>query len=183
MIDLSVSYKSKNHTLFMSYIAETYSIDDYLAHISKVQASIVRSALSSFDRFSMDKYKISGKTMLQDVGNEKNENKVMKILSEFSDWLKIEHPNIMISFGKAGTQRPFEPLHPRTIKNYVKQIKYIFEDCYGIVINDRQFKRKVTIESPEKFTPEPITKEELKLIMQYSMSSKRVLYMTLKDSE
>ncbi len=166
----------------MSYIEETYTITQFLAHISKPQASIAESALSSLDRFSMDTYQIPGEKLLEDLGKEKNENKALIVFKQFVDWLQEEHPNIMLTFGKQRTQRPFEPLHPRTIKNYVKQIKYILEDCFGIVINDRQFKRKVTIPKPAKFNPDPLTKEELKLIMQYAMPSRRVLYMILKDS-
>ncbi len=166
----------------MSYIEETYTIKQFLAHISKPQASIAESALSSLNRFSMDTYQIPGEKLLEDIGKEKNENKALVVFKQLVDWVQEEHPNVMITFGKQGTQRPFEPLHPRTIKNYVKQIKYILEDCFGIVINDRQFKRKVTIPKPAKFNPDPLTKEELKLIMQYAMPSRRVLYMVLKDS-
>jgi len=166
----------------MSYIEETYTIKQFLAHISKPQASIAESALSSLDRFSMDTYQIPGERLLEDLGKEKNKNKVLIIFKQLVDWLQKEHPNVMITFGKQRTQRQFEPLHPRTIKNYVKQIKYILEDCFGIIINDRQFKRKVTIPKPAKFNPDPLTKEELKLIMQYAMPSRRVLYMVLKDS-
>lgn len=166
----------------MSYIEETYTIEQFLTHISKPQSNIARSALSSLDRFSMEIYQISGERLLEDIGTEKNENKALIVLKQLVDWLQKEHPNVMITFGKAKAQRPFEPLHPRTIKNYVKQIKYILEDCFGIVINDRQFKRKVTMPKPAKFNPNPITKEELKLIMQYAMPSRRVLYMVQKDS-
>lgn len=166
----------------MSYIEETYTIMQFLAHISKPQASIAESALSSLDRFSMDVYQIPGERLLEDIGKEKNENKALIVFKQLVDWLQEEHPSVMITFGKQRTQRPFEPLHPRTIKNYVKQLKYILEDCFGIIINDRQFKRKVTIPKPAKFNPDPLTKEELKLIMQYAMSSRRVLYMVQKDS-
>lgn len=166
----------------MSYIQETYTIKQFLDHISKPQANIAESALSSLDRFSMDTYQIPGERLLEDIGKEKNENKALIVFKQFVDWLQEEHPNVMITFGKQRTQRPFEPLHPRTIKNYVKQIKYILEDCFGIAINDRQFKRKVTIPKPAKFNPDPITKEELRLIMQYAMPSRRVLYMVKKDS-
>ncbi|HEY4681505.1 MAG TPA: tyrosine-type recombinase/integrase [Nitrosarchaeum sp.] len=166
----------------MSYIEETYSIEQFLAHISKPQASIARSALSSLNRFSMETYQIPGERLFEDIGKERNENKALIVFKQLVDWLQKEHPNVMITFGKAKTQRPFEPLHPRTIKNYVKQLKYILEDCFGIIINDRQFKRKVTMPKPDKFNPDPLTKEELRLITQYSMPSRRVLYMVQKDS-
>ncbi len=166
----------------MSYIQETYTIKQFLDHISKPQASIAESALSSLDRFSMDTYQIPGEKLFEDIGKEKNENKALIVFKQLVDWLQEEHPKVMITFGKQRTQRPFEPLHPRTIKNYIKQLKYILEDCFGIIINDRQFKRKVTIPKPAKFNPDPITKEELRLIMQYAMPSRRVLYMVQKDS-
>ncbi len=88
----------------------------------------------------------------------------------------------MIPFGMKNCQRPFKPLHSRTIKNYIKSLKNILDDCFGLVFNDRQFKRKVRFPQIENFDPDPLTKEELKLIMEYASRSKRVLYMTLKDS-
>ena len=63
----------------MSYIEETYTIKQFLDHISKPQASIAESALSSLDRFSKDTYQIPGERLLEDLGKEKNENKALII--------------------------------------------------------------------------------------------------------
>ena len=166
----------------MSYIQERYTVEQFIAERSKAQENIAKSALSQLDRFSMEQYQVSGLQLFEDLGKEQNESKTFLVLNQFIAWLQEEHPEIMIPFGKMKCQRPFKPLHSRTIKNYIKALKNILDDCFGLVFNERQFKRKVRYPQIENFDPDPLTKEELKLIMEYASRSKRVLYMTLKDS-
>ena len=166
----------------MSYIQERYTVEQFLAERSKAIAYITKSALSQLDRFSIERFQVSSLQLFEDLGKEKNEDKTFFVFNQFITWLQEEHPEIMIPFGNANCQRVFKPLHSRTIKNYIKALKNILEDCFGLVLNDRQFKRKVRFPQIEDFDPEPLTKEELKWIIEYATRSKRVLYMTLKDS-
>ncbi len=69
----------------MSYTQETYTVKQFLDHISKPQANIGESALSSLDQFSMNTYQIPGKMLLEGIGKVKNENKALIVFKQFVD--------------------------------------------------------------------------------------------------
>ncbi len=68
----------------MSYIQERYTVEQFLAERSNAQANIAKSALSQLDRFSMERFQVSGLQLFKDLGKEKNEDKTLFVLNNLS---------------------------------------------------------------------------------------------------
>jgi len=79
----------------------------------------------------------------------------LKILGDFVEYLE-----------KSGLQA-------RTINTYLNQIKKYFRLCYGIKLDSDDFKDFVGLPQILKHTLEPMTKEELRLILQSTRTIRR----------
>jgi len=64
-------------------------------------------------------------------------------------------------------------LQARTINTYLNQIKKYFRLCYGIKLDSDDFKDFVGLPQILKHTLEPMTKEELRLILQSTRTIRR----------
>lgn len=158
-------------------------MEQFLAEKSKAQKKQIESALSHLDRFTKDYYKLGGLQVLADLGREKREDKTIIFFSQFLYWMQLDHPEIVIKCGKNYNRtRTFKGLAPRTLRSYTRYLREVLEDCYGLEINERRFRKKVRIPKVEEYDPEPCTKADFRLICEYAETPKRILYMTLKDS-
>ena len=83
----------------MSYIQERYTVEQFLVERSEIQVDIAKSALSQLDRFSKERFQVSGQQLFEDLGKEKNEDKTF-----FSERDSIKG-KIQISFNPRLVQR------------------------------------------------------------------------------
>jgi|LWDU01.1.fsa_nt_gi integrase len=172
----------------MSYIPETKNREEFVSSFrSDGRRGVAKSAIKAFDLFCNEKYQKEGVLVLKDLVDEvKNKNKTEKIyvlLSQFADWLNIDHPNIIQRIGMNGSyKRIMKKVHPRTLRNYLGMIQNYFEDVGGIDVNERKLHKRVKYPKIEYDELEALTHEEIKLICDLARPKQKMLYMFLKDT-
>ena len=164
----------------MSYIPDTTTRAEFLSERNIRSRQVAQVALNQFDIFCQIKYSKDGDTIIRDIQKSEVSEKTYTLLNQFSMWLSVDHLELSIKMGQSS--RPMTKRMPRTIYSYMVVMRSYFEEFGGIEINDRRFKKRVKI--PKKITVEqdPFTHEEIRLICDIASSSRKTLYMTLKDS-
>lgn len=164
----------------MSYISDTTTRAEFLAERNTRSRQVAQVALNQFDVFCKNQYGKDGDTVILDIVSTGTSEKSYTVLNQFSLWLAEDHPEIKVNMGKS--TRPMTKRMPRTIYSYIVVLKSYFEECGGIDINDRRFKRRVKLQKKITVEQEPFTHNELRLICDIASSQRKVLYMTLKDT-
>lgn len=167
----------------MSYLSDTYSVEQFLDDKEKSARKLAISAINNHNLFCLDFYKIAGKQVFSDLEQAKSEEKTIIMFNNMVNWWKQDHLEIIRKCGiNYSISKPWKGLSVRTIKIYTRILKELLDDCYGITLNDRRFRKKVKIPKMPEFDRAPFTKEDLRLLCQYAEPNKRMLYKTLKDS-
>lgn len=163
---------------------ENLTIDEYLQTKPDSVKDLVVTSLRIFDIFTNLTYGKSFEGMITEyvtLDKDTRQDKILLILKKFSLWCQQDHPEV--TYPSRGKIEYHKKKQPRTISAYTSRIRAILESVYGIELNVRNFKKKLSIPDPHDFDPEPFSKEEIRTICDYSRNPKQKLhYMTLKDS-
>ena len=172
----------------MSYLQSQITIEQYLDSItSRSKKNHVGSVLNTFNIFCNQKYDKSSQQILDDLSDEVSKthsnDKVYVLFNHFKDWLLIDHPEIVYSFGKnQSLKKSIKARHPNTVHLYLIKIRSIFEEIGNIEINSRLFNKRVKVPKAEEEDPEPFTKEQMRLLLDRCSNHGKLKYMVLKDT-
>lgn len=167
----------------MSYISEKPTLEEYLQSSNSSVSRITHSVVKHFDRFTKMQYDRSSIQVIQDMIKEANDDKWYMVINQFIEWLQQPHSEIEIIAGNYGQfKRTFTGVHPRTIQLYITHLKNVLDDVYGVEFTDRRTRKKIRFPKIPDLEPEPFTKEEIRLMIDYASPNRKVLYMVLKDS-
>ena len=150
---------------------------------SRAHERLTKSALSNFDSFCLDKYGFETKKIMEDLREEiadtQDVSKVLKLLQDFVDWLGVDHPEL-----RTKGNQPVKSKVPQSIRNYVSRARKYMKLCEGIKIYTEDFADYVVIPADENGEePEPLLKEELKLIIEnITNPRRRTMIMFMKDT-
>lgn len=140
-----------------------------------------RSAINNLNYYSKSAYQVTIEEILKELANQPNARKVTKILNGFVDWCTKDHPEVMLD-----KKRHLNAKKASTIRPYLTQIRKYMKFCFGIRINDDDFRDFVLdyIEpDDDDEEPEPLTKEELRIIIDNAPRPRRkAFYMVAKDT-
>lgn len=172
----------------VTYISELLTREEFFDKAyqrgkSKAYQKLTKSALSNFDTFCLDKYGIQTQTIMKDLKEEikktQDVTKVLKLLQDFVDWLAVDHANL-----RTKNKQPIKSKVPQAIRNYVSRTRKYMKLCEGIKIDTEDFVDYVVIPADENDEePEPLLKEELKLIVEnITNPRRRVMVMFMKDT-
>jgi len=108
----------------MSYLSDTYTVEQFLDDKAKSARKLAISAMSNHNLFCLDYYKIAGKQVLLDLKQEKSEEKTIIMFNNMVNWWKQEHPEIIRKCGiNYSILKPWKPLGARTIKTILEYSK------------------------------------------------------------
>ncbi len=172
----------------VSYISELLTREEFYDKAfqkgkSKAYERLTRTAISNLDAFCLDKYKIQTDKILEDLREEikktQDVSKALKFLQDFVDWLGVDHPNL-----RTKNNQPIESKVPQAIRNYVSRARKYMKLCGGVKIDTEDYVDYVVIPADENDEePEPLLKEELKLILEnIPKPRRRTMVMFMKDT-
>ena len=139
-----------------------------------------KSAVRNLDYFCKEKYGKTEEEILSDLQKNPNIKKIVQILKGFVLWCGKDHPDI-----KLDKKRHMKKKSSGTIRPYLTQIRKYFKFCYGIRINDDDYRDYVLdiIGPSDEQEVEPLKKEELRAIIDNAPNPRRkTLYMVAKDT-
>jgi len=140
-----------------------------------------RSAINNLNYFCNSKYSKTEAEILKELSNESSLGKIANLLNGFIEWCGNEHPEVRLD-----KKRHMMKKRATTIKPYLTQIRKYMKFCYGIRINDDDFRDYILdyIEPEDDVEePEPLTKEELGILIDHATNQKRkTMYMVAKDT-
>ena len=172
----------------MSYIEDNRNIDSFLENQSKSGRQFFKTAYTQFDYFTKESWNKESDTVLSDVAEycktERNNDKFYVVMSQYAQWLLLDHPDIVITMGNAQSryQKTLKKKHPNTIRHYIGIMVLYFEDQFKIETSRTILKKRLNLPTVEEEDPEPFTKEEVRKVIDHASSDRKVLFMTLKDS-
>ncbi len=172
----------------ISYISELLTREEFFDKAfqkgkSKAYERLTKTALNNFDTFCQDKYGIQTDQIMKDLREEIKETqdvtKALKLLQDFVDWLAVDHPDL-----RTKGNQPIESKVPQAIRNYVSRARKFMKLCGGIKIDVEDYADYVVIPVDENDEePEPLLKEELKLILDNITKPRRkASVMFMKDT-
>jgi len=172
----------------VSYISELLTREEFFDKAfqkgkSKSYERLTRTAISNLDSFCLDKYGMQTDKIIKDLKEEIKETqdvtKALKFLQDFVDWLAVDHPNL-----RTKNNQPIESKVPQAIRNYVSRARKYMKLCGGVKIDAEDYADYVVIPADENDEqPEPLLKEELKLILEnITNPRRRAMTMFMKDT-
>lgn len=139
-----------------------------------------RSAINNLNYYCIEKFQKTEEQILKDL-NRQDVEKVVYILKGFVLWCGEAHPDI-----KLDRKRTMKKKRASSIRPYLTQIRKYMKFCFGIRINDDDFRDYVLdlIEpDDDDEEAEPITREELRTIIDNAKNPRRqVMYLVAKDT-
>ena len=170
----------------VDYINELETKDQFLERVYRKGKSYeakeqARSAINNLNYFCKGEYQKTIDEILKDLSNRPNPRKVVQLLKGFVDWCGKDHPDIMLD-----KKRHMKAKKASSIKPYLTQIRKYMKFCFGIRINDDDFRDFVLdfVEPDDNEDEvEPLTKEELRTIIDNAPNPRRkAFYMVAKDT-
>ena len=173
------------YTDYMSYIPETNTREEYLNSKSAINTrKMAESSLTQFGRFTESEYHKTPEEIVSDLKNDdKALEKIYTVLNKWITWLGQDHPEIITYLGRyKNIKKTFRAIHPNTQKQYLNHIKGFLEDVGGFDINNRRLRKRVRLPKAEEEEPEPLTKGELRILLDNCSNKKKTMLMVMKDS-
>ena len=172
----------------VSYISELLTREEFFNKAfqkgkSKAYERLTRTAINNLDFFCQDKYGMRTEKIMKDLREEIKETqdvtKALKLLQDFVDWLAVDHPDL-----RNNNRQPIKSKVPQAIRNYVSRARKYMKLCCGIKIDVEGFADYVVVPADENDEePEPLLKEELKLILENIPNPRRrSMVMFMKDT-
>jgi len=172
----------------VTYISELLTREEFYDKAfqkgkSKAYERLTRAAISNLDSFCIDKYGRQTDEVIKDLREEikktQDVTKALRFLQAFVDWLAIDHLDLLTK-----NKRPVKSKVPQAIRNYVSRARKYMKLCGGIKIDVEDFADYVVVPADENDEePEPLLKEELKLILENIPNPRRrMMVMFMKDT-
>jgi len=146
-----------------------------------------KTSLANFEYFCQKTYKKPVEAVIEDLiqyeKKDGNQNRTFRVLDKFVSFLQEDHPDILINYNLKN-QKPkiLKKKMASSIRQYFLYIRKYMR-LRGLRLDRDDFSDYVTIPTvEEEMDPEPFTHDEIRLVCQYATSSRRLLFMTLKDS-
>ena len=174
-----------HYTNYMSYIPDTNTREEYLNSKSAINTrKMAESSLTQFGRFTESEYHKTPEEIVSDLKNDdKALEKIYTVLNKWITWLGQDHPEIITYLGRyKNIKKTFKAIHPNTQKQYLNHIKGFLEDVGGFDINSRRLRKRVRLPKAEEEEPEPLTKGELRILLDNCSNKKKTMLMVMKDS-
>ncbi len=169
----------------VTYISELLTREEFYDRAfqkgkSKAYERLTRAAISNLDAFCKDKYGLETDRIIKDLREEikqtQDVTKALRFLQAFVDWLVIDHPDLLTK-----NKQPVKGKVPQAIRNYVSRARKYMKLCGGVKIGVEDYVDYVIVPADENDEePEPLLKEELKLILENITKPRRkasVMYM------
>ena len=174
-----------HYTNYMSYIPDTNTREEYLNSKSAINTrKMAESSLIQFGRFTESEYHKTPEEIVSDLkDDDKALEKIYTVLNKWITWLGQDHPEIITYLGRyKNIKKTFKAIHPNTQKQYLNHIKGFLEDVGGFDINSRRLRKSVRLPKAEEEEPEPLTKNELRILLDNCSNKKKTMLMVMKDS-
>jgi len=169
----------------VTYISELLTREEFYDKAfqkgkSKAYERLTRAAISNLDSFCIDKYGRQTDEVIKDLREEikktQDVTKALRFLQAFVDWLAIDHLDLLTK-----NKQPVKSKVPQAIRNYVSRARKYMKLCGGVKIDVEDYADYVIVPADENDEePEPLLKEELKLILENITKPRRkasVMYM------
>ena len=169
----------------MSYIPDSNTREEYLNSKSAINTrKMAESSLTQFGRFTESEYHKTPEEIVSDLkDDDKALEKIYTVLNKWITWLGQDHPEIITYLGRyKNIKKTFRAIHPNTQKQYLNHIKGFLEDVGGFDINSRRLRKRVRLPKAEEEEPEPLTKGELRILLDNCSNKKKTMLMVMKDS-
>ena len=179
----------------LDYINDTFSEEQFFEKVfkkgkSKDSVGVAKASVSNLKHYCKDVYSLELNQVLtelkDDLDKTRNPGRVLKFVHDFILWLEHDHPNIMwkrTPSNKKGS--PLKKKSAKTISDYIPFVKKYLKLCYGIRINDDDWRDYITLPSKgeeEDIEAEPLDPQELRIILESSKPLKQTMYMFMKDT-
>ena len=160
----------------MDYIKDTLTEEEFLKKVfekSKSNDSVrnVKSSLSIFNYFTLDKFNRTREQVLSDLMAEYKKNrdtkKPLNLLNLYKVWLGEDHPNITTKSGKTG-KRTKKAVRGASKTPYLSNVKMWFRLCGNVKIDNDDYRDLVAVKNSEledETEADPVNREELKEIL------------------
>ena len=169
----------------MSYIPDTNTREEYLRSKSAINTrKMAESSLIQFGRFTELEYGKTPEQIMIDLKDNDNAlEKIYTVLNKWITWLGQDHPDVITYRGRhKNIKKTFKAIHPNTQKQYLNHITGFLEDVGGFEINSRRLRKRVRLPTAEEEDPEPLTKRDLRILLDNCSPQKKTMLMVMKDS-
>jgi len=143
-----------------------------------------RNALRMLDKYTQSTYQKTGEQVVLEIANEISKDgkydRLFRFTNNFVQWLQQDHNDITIK--KRMHDEPLRRHAPKTIETIITYIKSFYEEVGQIEFSERKFKRMVKLPKHVKYEPYPLSRDEIKLILDRVMPKRKALYMIMKDT-
>jgi len=182
-----------NNTMTETYTQEDWLRDIYSSSESTRSVSIANCSLKIFDRFCEYQKETREELVTRyqkwlrpdKVDGDRPESDIRSIclsLGKFVQFMNEDHPEIIIPNPKIPNGTPMKKKAPKTIKLYFGFIKAYLRKCHNIKLSTEDIKDFVVFPKQRKDVRQPVTLEQLKLIMDNASPKRRALYYVLISS-
>jgi len=171
--------------VYMSYIQETNTREEFLNSKTAINTrKMAETSLTQFGRFTESEYSKTPEEIISDLKDDANAlEKIYTVLNKWITWLGQDHPEIITFCGRyKNIKKTFKAIHPNTQKQYLNHTKGFLEDVGGFDINNRRLRKRVRLPKAEEEEPEPLTKKELRILLDNCSNKRKTMLMVLKDS-
>ena len=118
--------------------------------------------------------------MQKAIANDGNYNRLFNLFNQFIQWLSVEHKDIKAQ--KYNSSQHIKAHTPASIRTTISHTRAYCEEFGQIDIPDRKFRRMVKLPKEIKYEPYPLTKKEIRLILDSVSLRRKALYMIMKDT-
>jgi len=177
----------------VSYIKVLLTKDEFFSKVRNRSNSddserLARSAVANLEYYCKDVYNKTAERVLADIKTEIEKTgdtrKALKFLDDFVNWLKKDHPNIIMKTRSMKKGKKKKAVRAKTVENYVIFSRKYMKFSFGIKIDDDDFKDFIIIPpDDDEEEAEPFTHDELRNIIDNTRSERRkIMYKVMKDT-
>jgi len=155
----------------LTFTAKLRNLESYLESLETLETSTIgnmKQALKHFSKFCKSKY------------NELDEEIISELMKQKQDERVTNACDVMQSFLNYLVKQMEKPIRPSTARGYISTVNGYF-NYRGIKLSSLDMK---AIRYPREIKEEkyPLSKEEIKLILDNSSYKRKILYLTLSSS-
>ena len=139
---------------FVSYIKVLLTKEEFFSKVhnrsnSEDSERAARSAVVNLEYYCKDVYNKTAERILADIKTEIEKTgdtrKALKFLDDFVNWLKKDHPNVIMKTRSRKSGKTKKAVRAKTVENYVIFSRKYMKFSFGIKIDDDDFKDFIII--------------------------------------
>jgi len=143
-----------------------------------------RNALRMLDKYTQSTYQKTGEQVVLEIANEISKDgkydRLFRFTNNFVQWLQQDHNDITIK--KRMHEEPLRKHGARSVETIITYVKAFYEEYGQIDFSERKFKRMVKLPKQINVELYPLSRDEIKLIVNRVMPKRKALYMIMKDT-